>query len=239
MASKQAPANQRPCCWCASFLFPFPAALRAAPRADSPSATVTGGRHRHVYRAVPALGAQVQVFFFRLSCWDLTCSLAGYVELCGLGCSSRGQICRFMASKRLSTYLCHGGKKSLRIFFRVSAFAVNLTIKMCSFQGKQLRRWYLLTCSHRWLFEAQLSDLWDKSAPWVYSVWCGKSNILRLIGGTSLLDMLLHITFNIKWLLCLLSVWLWSHVNSPVRGGLINHQIDTDRVAEYLTATPI
>lgn len=119
------------------------------------------------------------------------------------------------------------------------AFTGKLAIRMYSFQGKQLRRWYLLTCSHCWLFEAQLSDLWDTFALWIGSVWCGKSNIWRLIGGTSLSDMLSHISFSINWMFPPLTARSDAVGTLFQRGGLITHQIDVARVEEYLTATAI
>lgn len=114
-------------------------------------------------------------------------------------------------------------KTRLRIFFFFTAlpFTANPTIKMFSFQRKRPGSWYLLTCSHCWLFVAQLSDLSDKFAPWLRSVWCGKSNIWRLIGGSSLSDMLLHITFNINWMFPPLSV-----CSDPVRTAFSKRRID-------------
>lgn len=234
MAPKQAQSNQRPHSWRASVPFPCPAALKAAPRADSPSAAVTGGGT--VTFTVPCQASEPKssvffLFFFpHPSCpetWHVP--LAGYIQLCVLECRSRGQICRYAVNryfnllKNLSlswNLSCLRGFASAYLS-TVLAFATSLTVKMCSFQGKKLRSRYLLTCSHCWLFEAQLSDLRDKFALWMCSVWCGKSNIWRLIGGTSLSDMLLHITFNINWMFLPLSV-----CSDPVRTAFSKRTID-------------
>lgn len=187
-------------------------------------------------------------FFFPSElAWDSTCSLAGYVELRGLERRSRGQICRYMVNRcfnLLKTCLCHeikhawGFCSACLSSFTLLAFTADLTIKMYSFQGKKEADICSLAAIADFLrLSYQISEI---NLPSGYAV----SSVENLIFEGSLEE-------PARQICCYTSLSIltgcFHHSQCALilsgqpfqRGGLINHQIDMDRVEEYLTATPI